>query len=233
MLEPAPPTRHVVRGGHPGALKLLDARIARLESYFGAQKVPESAAQERRRAANRVVVCVVLLVVLLAEFLRNRGEVFPIVPAVAAVAFGLASLVHAALLRRNPEVRSGRILVVDDRADVLDAMIDLIRELGFECDRALSASAATYVLATRHYDGVFVDIDMPKKNGVQLVVETRQGAGPNRDGPFIGMSASEVPVPIRERFDTCLAKPVDRSTLQRTLRALAPTASPNQRKLWQ
>jgi CheY-like chemotaxis protein len=127
---------------------------------------------------------------------------------------------------------SGKVLVVDDRIDVLDAMIDVIQELGFACDRATSASAGAYLLATRHYDAAFVDIDMPTKGGVQLVDEARQGTGPNRSAQFVGMSAADVPAAVRERFHQCLAKPVDRSTLQRALRSIYPAASANQQKLW-
>ena len=127
---------------------------------------------------------------------------------------------------------TGKVLVVDDRVDVLDAMIEVIQELGFACDRATSASAGAYLLATSHYDAAFVDIDMPTKSGVQLVDETRQGIGPNRAAHFVGMSAADVPAAVREHFHQCLAKPIDRSMLQRALRSIYPDASASQQKLW-
>jgi signal transduction histidine kinase/CheY-like chemotaxis protein len=127
---------------------------------------------------------------------------------------------------------TGRLLVVDDRVDVLDAVIAVIRDLGFECDRASSASSGAYLLATRRYDAALVDIDMPSKDGVQLVDEIRQGTGPNRNGAFIGMSAVEVSAAVRERFHACLTKPVDRTTLQHTLRGISRAAPPDQRRLW-
>ncbi len=127
---------------------------------------------------------------------------------------------------------TGKVLVVDDRVDVLDAMIEVIQELGFACDRATSASAGAYLLATSHYDAAFVDIDMPSKSGAQLVDEARQGTGPNRDAHFVGMSAADVPAAVRERFHQCLAKPIDRSMLQRALRSIYPDTSASQQKLW-
>ena len=43
----------------------------------------------------------------------------------------------------------GRVLVVDDRSDVLDALESVIDELGYELDRAGSAAAATRLLSER------------------------------------------------------------------------------------
>ena len=59
----------------------------------------------------------------------------------------------------------GRVLVVDDRSDVLDALESVIDGLGYELDRAGSAAAATRLLAERSYDAVLLDLDMPVRGG--------------------------------------------------------------------
>jgi len=56
---------------------------------------------------------------------------------------------------------TGRVLIVDDRDDVLDALASVLDELGFECDRATSAAVAANLLASRPYDAALVDIEMP------------------------------------------------------------------------
>ena len=61
----------------------------------------------------------------------------------------------------------GRVLVVDDRSDVLDALESVIDELGYELDRAGSAAAATRLLSERTYDAVLLDLDMPIRGGAE------------------------------------------------------------------
>jgi signal transduction histidine kinase len=77
-----------------------------------------------------------------------------------------AQPVAAAESHEATEEPTGRVLVVDDREDVLDALASVIDELGFECDRAGSAAAAADLLTTRHYDTVLFDLDMPVKSTV-------------------------------------------------------------------
>ena len=131
-----------------------------------------------------------------------------------------------------PGEPTGRLLVVDDRADVLDALIGVVDQLGYECDRAGSAAIAANLLAARTYDAVLVDIDMPVKPGDQLTVETRRGNGPNRDSRFIAMSAAEGNDEMRSHFHTWLGKPIDRSELRQALIGIGHFSRPSQPGLW-
>lgn len=127
----------------------------------------------------------------------------------------------------------GRILVVDDRDDVLDALVRLVDELGYECDRASSAAIGANLLAAKAYDAVLLDIDMPIKSGDQLAAETRRSKGPNRDSRFIGMSAAEATAGVQAQFHTCIAKPIDRAALRRALIGVGHfLARPSQPGLW-
>ena len=45
----------------------------------------------------------------------------------------------------------GRILIVDDRAGIIDALSSVADELGFECDRATSSAVAANLLASRAF----------------------------------------------------------------------------------
>ncbi len=112
-----------------------------------------------------------------------------------------------------------RVLIVDDREDVLSGLTGVINELGYECDRASTAASAANLLASRRYHAVLLDIQMPVKSGAEIAAETRRGSGPNRETRLLGMSAAEVTAQyVDGPFDACLTKPIDRNALQRALR---------------
>ncbi len=125
-----------------------------------------------------------------------------------------------------------RVLVVDDRQDVLDALTSVIDELGFECDRAASTAVAANLLASRRYDIVVFDVEMPVKSGVELAAETRRGSGPNARSRFIGISAAAGSMAPGETFDAVLAKPVDHAALRQALTGGAYLSRPSQPGLW-
>jgi signal transduction histidine kinase/CheY-like chemotaxis protein len=110
------------------------------------------------------------------------------------------------------------ILIVDDRADVLEALESVARGLGYNCDRAASAAIAANLLAARSYDVVLIDLDMPVKRGEELASETRRAKGPNSDTRLVAISAAE----NRETgsawpFNAFLQKPIDRWTLRQAV----------------
>lgn len=126
----------------------------------------------------------------------------------------------------NPD--AGRVLIVDDRDDVLTGLISVINELGYECDRASTAAVAANLLAARRYDAVLLDIQMPIKSGAELAAETRRGNGPNRETRLLGMSAAEVTAQYADGpFDACLTKPIDRNALVSALREEWPETWPS------
>ena len=127
---------------------------------------------------------------------------------------------------------TGRVLIVDDREDVLDALASVVDELGFECDRASSAAVGANLLASRTYDVALLDLEMPLKGGVALAADTRRGQGPNRATRFVAMSASVISEAVGRDFDACLGKPIDRATLRQVLLNPGPASRPSQPGLW-
>ena len=127
---------------------------------------------------------------------------------------------------------TGRVLVVDDREDVLDALGSVVDELGFECDRALSAAVGANLLASRPYDIALLDLEMPLKGGAALAADTRNGQGPNRATRFVAMSASIVGQDVRHHFDAFITKPIDRAALRHVLLSVGPSSRPSQPGLW-
>lgn len=134
---------------------------------------------------------------------------------------------------RWPEESTGRVLVVDDRLDVLESLSRVVDELGFECDRASTQGQASTMLAQRRYDLVMLDIEMPLRSGAEFASEIRHGSGPNRRTRLLGMSASGVPANVERHFDVCLVKPIDHAALRRALFKTGYGATrPSQPALW-
>ncbi|MGZ8259580.1 MAG: ATP-binding protein [Caldimonas sp.] len=131
-----------------------------------------------------------------------------------------------------PDSPTGRLLVVDDNADIADALASVADELGFECDCAPSVAVAANALASRTYDAALVDIEMPGLGGAELAQETRRGGGPNALTRFIGMSAGEIGAEARAAFDACLRKPIDHASLRHALLGPGTGARPSQPGLW-
>ncbi|MEP6876508.1 MAG: hybrid sensor histidine kinase/response regulator [Burkholderiales bacterium] len=120
-----------------------------------------------------------------------------------------------------------RVLIVDDREDVLAGLGELVEEMGFETDRALTAGAASNLLAARTYDTVLFDLQMPVKSGAELARDTRRGDGPNHAARFISMTAGEGTDEGRAwPFDQFVRKPISVRTLKRLLDARTPTPAP-------
>ena len=69
---------------------------------------------------------------------------------------------------------AGRILVVDDEADLLDLLAENLRRAGYAVDTAADGGAAKEALAKNRYDVVLSDIVMPGMNGLELLRRVRE-----------------------------------------------------------
>jgi signal transduction histidine kinase/ActR/RegA family two-component response regulator len=139
-----------------------------------------------------------------------------------------AELIDPEESSRPSRSATGRVLIVDDHAEVLSGLTSVIHELGYECDRASTVVTAANLLAARRYDAVLLDIQMPGKSGAQIAEETRSGQGPNRQTRLLGMSAAEVTaLHAHGPFDACLTKPIDRNALISALREEWPESWPS------
>ena len=115
-----------------------------------------------------------------------------------------------------------RVLVIDDRPEVLEGIASVVKQLGFECDTAVSVAPAANLLGVRPYDLVFLDLDMPVKSGFDLAAETRRGDGPNSDSRIVSISAADVPEDRRGfPFDGHLTKPVTMQAIQHAIASMA------------
>jgi two-component system sensor histidine kinase BarA len=71
------------------------------------------------------------------------------------------------------------------------------------------------------YDIVFMDIDMPGKNGIEATQEIKQQIGLNRSTPIVALTAmamqSDKEMLLREGLDDYMSKPLTRKKLENIL----------------
>jgi DNA-binding response OmpR family regulator len=67
-----------------------------------------------------------------------------------------------------------RILVVDDEANIVDMLRDLLVEHGYEVDSAVDAAGALALVREKIYDAAILDFNLPDMDGVMLHRQMRQ-----------------------------------------------------------
>jgi DNA-binding response OmpR family regulator len=72
-----------------------------------------------------------------------------------------------------PDTRPARVLVVDDEADILELVSDILTTSGHRVDTAASGSAALRLLADGRYDVLFCDLGMREMSGWEVVAAVR------------------------------------------------------------
>ena len=66
-----------------------------------------------------------------------------------------------------------RILVVDDEADMVALLQDVLRKAGFDADGVYDGAAARASLAARHYDLLLLDLRLQAEDGLTLARQLR------------------------------------------------------------
>jgi signal transduction histidine kinase/CheY-like chemotaxis protein len=148
---------------------------------------------------------------------EGLGATFRVVLPARAVRRDAAPVVTAA-----PEVPPGvarsrldgvRVLIVDDEADARDLFGAILRGAGADVDLADSAAAALDIIAARPPQLLVTDIEMPGRDGYELLEAARARAGSSHPFTAIALTAYARDVDRRRSldagFDLHLAKPVD------------------------
>ena len=109
----------------------------------------------------------------------------------------------------------GRVLVVDDDPEVLEALREILEDLGYEASTAASAEQAIAAMTTVRPHVVFLDLRMPGISGLEALTYFRQH---HRTLPVIVITGdpgheSAQKARAAGAFDV-LAKPFGMATLQ-------------------
>ncbi len=114
-----------------------------------------------------------------------------------------------------------RVLIVEDTADLGEAVAASLGQAGFACDLAATLAEAEDCLAVQSYDAVVLDIHLPDGDGRALL----RGLRARQDATPVLMLTAEFAVSARidaldEGADDYLVKPFDLGELEARLRAL-------------
>jgi CheY-like chemotaxis protein len=115
------------------------------------------------------------------------------------------------------------VLVVDDEADARDLFGSILRGAGAEVDLADSADEAIEILAARPARVLLSDIEMPGRDGYELLETARAGSR----HPFAAIAVTAYARDVDRRraidagFDLHLPKPVEPDDLIAAVASLA------------
>lgn len=120
-----------------------------------------------------------------------------------------------------------QVLVIDDNRMNIRVVEGLMREYGVQVAYALSGQEGIDMLESKKYDLVFLDHMMPGMDGVETFQHIRRKQDPYfKEVPIVALTANAIAgardMFMKEGFDDFLAKPVESSVLQRTLKRHLP-----------
>lgn len=128
---------------------------------------------------------------------------------------------------RKDEERQGlRILIADDHSGSRRALQLVLRWLKCPADVAENGREAVEAVRARDYDIVFMDVVMPRMDGLEATRRIRRDCSGAGGGPrIVGMSADGTSenrdVCLRVGMDEFLPKPIDVEALVRILDSVA------------
>ena len=130
-----------------------------------------------------------------------------------------------------PDLRGVRILAVDDDADALLLVRQILEATGAEVITADSGPAALDIMDRAQPDVLIADLGMPQMDGFELVRRVRKMKGtPLRDVPAAALTAyarsEDRAKALRSGFQMHLAKPIDPGELMAAVGALVRRNSP-------
>src|SRR5687768_9921686 len=81
---------------------------------------------------------------------------------------------------------SGRVLVVDDEADIRESLEVLLTLENYKVDQAINGTEGIRKMEANAYDLVLLDLMMPDRSGMEVLAEVREH---DRDTPIFMITA--------------------------------------------
>jgi CheY-like chemotaxis protein len=111
----------------------------------------------------------------------------------------------------------GRLLLAEDNLINQKVAVAMLTGAGYSVDTVLNGAEAVQAVATRLYDAVLMDCQMPELNGYEATAAIRAQEGTNGRVPIIAMTAGarheDEERCLAEGMDAYVAKPVSKDTL--------------------
>lgn len=126
-----------------------------------------------------------------------------------------------------------KLLVVEDDISSLELITEVFTSLKAEVRPLSDSQEAAAVVDQEKFDGIFLDLEMPKLDGFQLAEKIRQSSW-NKLTPIIIVTGSDQRDTMRRSFKTgamfFLQKPVDRHKLTRLFQTVRGPIVENRRR---
>src|SRR5882672_2510878 len=126
-----------------------------------------------------------------------------------------------------------KLLVVEDDIANLELMTEVFKTLEAEVRPLNDSESAARVVTQENFDGIFLDLEMPKLNGFELAQKIRESSW-NKLTPIVVVTGREDRDTMQKAFAIgatfFLQKPVDRQKLNSLLRTVRGTLLENRRK---
>ena len=119
-------------------------------------------------------------------------------------------------------------LVVEDNLINQRLIKILLQEYSMSVTTATNGNEAVTLAEQNHYDIIFMDIDMPEKNGIIATQEIKSGYGTNQKIPIVALTAmameGDKEMLLNEGLDDYISKPLTREKLEKILDKYLKTA---------
>jgi CheY-like chemotaxis protein len=130
-------------------------------------------------------------------------------------------------------VPSLKLLVVEDDLECLELMTEVFTSLKAEVRPLSDSQEAAALLDHEKFDGIFLDVEMPKLDGLQLARRIRQSSW-NKSTPIVIVTGRDERDTMGQCFDIgvnfFLQKPIDRQKLNRLFRTVRGPILENRRR---
>lgn len=114
------------------------------------------------------------------------------------------------------------VLIVEDDEQALNLMHEVLASLGAEVHPVADPERAAVMINQERFDGIFLDLNMPRIDGFELTKRIRQSAW-NALAPVVIVTGMDADETMRKAFSSgatfFLQKPVDRQKLTKLFNA--------------
>lgn len=126
-----------------------------------------------------------------------------------------------------------KLLVVEDDVPSLELMTEIFASLKAKVHPVADSQRAAILVNQEKFDGIFLDLEMPKIHGLELARKIRQSSW-NKTTPIIVVTGRDRRDTMQEVFAAgatfYLQKPIDRQKLSGLFRTVRGTLSENRRR---